>query len=112
MIIRVFSRMLNIYIFKIVLLCFLKKMSVIFLYMKIMIFKIPRKITLLLFYCYQIFCNLCGKNNVNQYQVFDSINRKGKITKHIVLRVDSGAQKDVILYFTKYLTFGRVFFLN
>lgn len=87
-------------------------MSVIFLYMKIMIFKIPRKITLLLFYCYQTFCNLCGKNNVNQYQVFDNINRKGKITKHIVLRVDSGAQKDVILYFTKYLTFGRVFFKN
>lgn len=62
--------MLNIYIFKIVLLCFLKKMPVI---------KIPRKITLLLFYCYQTFCNLCWKNNVNQYQVFDNINRKGKI---------------------------------
>lgn len=87
-------------------------MPVVFLYMKIMIFKIPRTITLLLFYCYQTFCNLCWKNNVNQYQVFDNINRKGKITKHIVLRVDSGAQKDVILYFTKYLTFGRVFFKN
>lgn len=33
---------------------------------------------------------------------------KAKYTKHIV-RVDSGAQKDVILSFTKYLTVGRVF---
>lgn len=108
-----FSRMLNIYIFKIVLLCFLKKKCLLyFCIWKLWFLKIPRTITLLLFYCYQTFCNLCWKNNVNQYQVFDNINRKGKITKHIVLRVDSGAQKDVILSFTKYLTVGRVFKKN
>lgn len=67
--------MLNIYIFKIVLLCFIKKECLLyFCIWKLWFLKFREQL-----HCFCFIVTKCWKNNVNQYQVFDNINRKGKI---------------------------------